>query len=232
MAHGCIVLLALALTACPGNPSTIKPEQHGKAPRLNRVFVASHGWHTGLIVPARPLNNLIPELADRFGSVNYYEIGWGDKEFYQAREITLRLALQAIFRSEGAVLHVVAVPIDPRVYFAGGQVLEICIAESELASLNAFLANSFARGSAGRVVALSRGLYRDSQFYAGKGRYSLLNTSNKWTAKALASAGLDISPAFMLTAGSLMSYLRSNPRPCDTAKQITPFSNIPQPRSE
>ncbi|MGJ0482963.1 MAG: TIGR02117 family protein [Methylomicrobium sp.] len=222
MTHGCIVLLALALTACPGKPSIVNPEPHGKAPRLIRVFVASHGWHTGLIVPARPLNNLIPELAGRFGAVDYYEIGWGDKEFYQAREITLRLALQAIFRSEGAVLHVVTVPIDPRVYFSGGQVLEICISESGLASLNAFLINSFARGSAGRIVALSSGLYRDSQFYAGEGRYSLLNTSNKWTAKALASAGLDISPAFMLTAGSIMRYIRSNPRPCDTAKQKSP----------
>lgn len=222
MIHGCIVLLALALTACPSKPSLVNPEQHENAPRLIRVFVASHGWHTGLIIPARPLNNLIPELADRFGPVDYYEMGWGDQAFYQARGITLRLALQAIFWSEGAVLHVVAVPLDPRAYFSEGQVLEICIAESELESLNAFLANSFARGPAGRIIALSRGLYRDSQFYAGKGRYSLLNTSNKWTAKALESAGLDISPALMLTAGSVMSYLQSNPRPCDTAKQKSP----------
>lgn len=217
MIPGCFVLLALALAACPGKPYVASPEPNEKSARLHRVFVASHGWHTGIIIPARPLNDLIPELERRFGSVDYYEIGWGDQGFYQAREATISLALQAIFKSEGAVLHVVAVPSDPRVYFSGSEVLETCISESGLASLKAFLADSFARGSSGRIVPLSKGIYKDSQFYAGEGRYHLLNTSNKWTAKALRSAGLDISPAFKLTAGSIMSYLKSNPRPCGRA---------------
>jgi uncharacterized protein (TIGR02117 family) len=215
----CIVLLALTLTACSGKPYAVTPEQHGKGARVNRVFVASHGWHTGLIVPARPLNDLIPELAGRFGAVDYYEMGWGDKDFYQAREITTGLTLRAIFWSAGAVVHVVSVPIDPHAYFSGSEVLEICISKAELASLNTFLAGSFAQGPSGRVSALSPGLYRESQFYAGEGRYSLLNTSNKWTAKALRSAGLDIMPAFRLTAGSIMSYLRANPRQCDRTQK-------------
>ncbi|MGJ0514511.1 MAG: TIGR02117 family protein [Methylomicrobium sp.] len=217
MTHGRIVLLALALMACSGKPYVVEAEHNENGARVNRVFVASHGWHTGLIIPARHLNDLIPELAERFGSVDYYELGWGDEGFYQAEDITIGLALQAIFWSEGAVIHVVAVPIDPRVYFSGSEVLEICISEAELTSLNIFLTNSFARRSTGQIVALSKGIYRDSQFYAGEGRYYLLNTSNKWTAKGLRSAGLDISPTFKLTAGSIISYLRSNPRQCDTA---------------
>ncbi|MGZ8188877.1 MAG: TIGR02117 family protein [Methylosarcina sp.] len=217
MIHGRVVLLALALAACSGKPYVVSPERNEQDVLLHRMFVASHGWHTGVIIPARHLNDLIPELAHRFGSVDYYEIGWGDQGFYQAREITISLALQAIFWSEGAVLHVVAVPADPRGYFSGSEVLEFCISESGLASLKAFLANSFARGSSGRIVAFSKGVYKDSQFYAGEGRYYLLNTSNKWTAKALRSAGLDISPAFKLTAGSIVSYLRSNPRQCGMA---------------
>lgn len=214
---GGIVLFALALIACSGKPYAVEPEQKGEAVSLNPLFVVSHGWHTGLIIPARHLNDVVPELEGRFGPVPYYEIGWGDKAFYQAREITTGLTLQAIFRSEGAVLHVVAIPGDPRDYFSGSEVLETCIPESGLSSLKTFLAGSFARDSAGRLIALSKGIYRDSQFYHGVGRYNLLNTSNKWTAKALRSAGMDISPAFRLTAGSVMSYLRSNRRPCATA---------------
>lgn len=217
LTQGCIVLLALALTACSGKPYVVEPEQNGEAVRLNRLFVASHGWHTGLIIPARHLNDVVPDLAGRFGPVDYYELGWGDKAFYQAQEITTGITLQAIFLSQGAVLHVVAVPGDPQAYFSGSEVLETCISESELASLKAFLANSFARGSAGQVVVLSKGIYSDSQFYGGEGRYYLLNTSNKWTAKALRSAGLDISPALMLTAGSVVNFLRSNQRQCDAA---------------
>jgi hypothetical protein len=35
-----------------------------------------------------------------------------------------------------------------------------------------------------------------------------MNTCNKWTAKGLKSAGMDISPTFKLTADSIMDYLK------------------------
>jgi uncharacterized protein (TIGR02117 family) len=215
--RNCIALFTLALIACSGKPYVVEPEERAESVRTHRLFVASHGWHTGIVVPARDLNEVVPELENRFGAVPYYEVGWGDKKFYQAREATTGLALQAIFRSEGVVLHVVGVPTDPRLFFAGNEVLETCISESGMKSLKAFLAGSFSRDSAGRLSPLSQGLYRDSQFYLGEGRYHLMNTSNKWTAKALRSAGMGISPAFKLTAGSVMSYLRSNPWPCEGA---------------
>ncbi|MBL1264808.1 TIGR02117 family protein [Methylomicrobium sp. RS1] len=215
--RNCIVLFALALIACSGKPYVVEPENNAAFFYPNRLFVASHGWHTGLIVPARNLNEVAPELEGRFGPVHYYEIGWGDKAFYQAREGTTGLALQAIFGSEGAVLHVVAIAGDPRDYFSGSEVLETCVSESGLKSLKAFLAGSFSRDSADRLIPLSRGIYRNSQFYLGEGRYHLMNTSNKWTAKALKSAGMGISPTFRLTAGSVMRYLESNRRPCGAA---------------
>jgi uncharacterized protein (TIGR02117 family) len=212
--RNCIVLFALALIACSGKPYVVEPENNTASIYPIRLFVVSHGWHTGIVVPARELNSVVPELESRFGVVPYYEIGWGDKMFYQAREGTTDLALQAIFRSEGAVLHVVAVPTDPRVFFSGSGVTGTCISVAGLKSLKAFLAGSFSRDAAGRLIPLSQGIYRGSQFYLGEGRYHLLNTSNKWTAKALRSAGMDILPAFKLTAGSIMRYLQSNRRPC------------------
>jgi uncharacterized protein (TIGR02117 family) len=215
--RNCIVLFAVALTACSGKPYVVEPANDAAPFYPKRLFVASHGWHTGIIVPARDLNQVVPELEGRFGPVAYYEVGWGDKKFYQAREGTISLALQAIFRSEGAVLHVVGVPVDPRVFFAGSEVVETCISASGMKSLKAFLSGSFSRDAAGRLIPLSRGIYRDSQFYLGEGRYNLLNTSNKWTAKALRSAGMAISPAFKLTAGSIMNYLRLHRRRCRAA---------------
>ena len=76
--------------------------------------MVSHGWHAGLIVPASELNQLVPELGLRFGNVPYYELGWGDKGFYQSQEITTGLTLQGMFWSEGAVMHLVAVPHAPK----------------------------------------------------------------------------------------------------------------------
>jgi uncharacterized protein (TIGR02117 family) len=213
----CIALFTLALIACSGKPYVVEPEERAGSVRSHRLFVVSHGWHTGIIVSARDLNDVVPELESRFGAVPYYEVGWGDKKFYQAREATTGLALQAIFRSEGAVLHVVAIPGHPQDYFFGSEVLETCVPDAGRISLKSFLSGSFTRDASGQAIALSKGIYRDSQFYLGEGRYNLFNTSNKWTAKALRSAGMDISPAFKLTAGSVMSYLRSNPWPCEGA---------------
>ena len=67
--------------------------------------------------------------------------------------------------------------------------------------------NSFFRNKKGGVVPLNKGIFENSQFYQGEGDYYLMNTCNKWTAKGLKSAGMDISPAFMLTAGSIMDYI-------------------------
>ena len=47
----------------------------------------------------------------------------------------------------------------------------------------------------------------DSHFYKGEGHYYLMNTCNNWTARGLKSAGLNISPTFKLTAGSIMGFL-------------------------
>ena len=58
------------------------------------------------------------------------------------------------------------------------------------------------------MIALGAGIYGDSQFYRGAGEYYLTNTCNKWTAKALQSAGMDISPGFKLTADSVMGYIK------------------------
>ncbi|MGF1760774.1 DUF2459 domain-containing protein, partial [Photobacterium sagamiensis] len=48
------------------------------------------------------------------------------------------------------------------------------------------------------------------QFYKGVGDYHLMNTCNQWTAKGLKSTGMDISPTFKLTAGSVMKYVAAN----------------------
>jgi uncharacterized protein (TIGR02117 family) len=119
-----------------------------------------------------------------------------------------------MFWSEGAVIHVVAVPDSALSYFAGEEIIDICLTNNELATLKTFLANSFQRDAAGHAISQSEGIYGNSQFYEGVGRYYLFNTCNKWTAKALRSAGLDIAPMLKLTSGSVMSYLSTHRKSC------------------
>lgn len=194
----------------------MEPQPEADAIRSHKVYVVSHGWHAGLVIPGREVNQVVSELVSRFGDVAFYELGWGDKGFYRSQAITAGLTLQAMFWSEGAVIHVVAVPDSPLNYFAGEDIIDTCLTNNELATLKTFLANSFQRDTAGHAISLSEGIYGNSQFYDGVGRYYFFNTCNKWTAKALRSAGLDIAPMLRLTSGSVMSYLSTYRKSCTT----------------
>ena len=209
------LVLLVVISACSGKPYVVKPDSEPpNAIRSHPLSVVSHGWHTGLIIPASDLNPIIPELTERFGEPPYYEIGWGDKGFYQAPEISIGLGFQAMFWSEGAIMHVVAVPDRPSEYFQQSELIPICLTDAQIAALITFISASFQRDAHGHIVPLQKGLYGNSQFYDAEGRYDLLNTCNKWTAKGLQSAGVDIFPALSLTSGSVMRTIRPLEQQC------------------
>jgi uncharacterized protein (TIGR02117 family) len=209
-----LLLMLFVISGCSAKPHVVQPDVGADSPRTSRLYVISHGWHVGVAIAAEELNPVIPELGERFDGAEYYEIGWGDKGFYQAEEITAGVTLQAIVWSPGAVVHVAALTVSPDRYFPVSSVVDTCLTAEETDALAQYLSNSFTRDSASNLVELNHGLYSDSQFYDGEGRYHLLNTSNKWAAKALKSAGMDISPMFKLTADSVMELVEENRNDC------------------
>ena len=201
--------IVTALTACATEPNAVVPPVQADATRPHRIFVIAHDWHTGIALPTDALADELPFLRARFKGAPYIEFGWGDKGFYQAAEITAGLTLQALFWSPGTVMHVVAVPRPPQEYFPYSKVIALCIGDAEMKTLKQFLQSSFRRDTNGNVQPLRNGIYGDSQFYAANGRFHLFNTCNKWTAKALQSGGVDISPTLKLTAASVTGHLQS-----------------------
>ena len=187
--------------------------------KINQPYAAyavSHGWHVGVVVPAERLNALLPELKKRFEktktlagvtqSPGFYEIGWGDRGFYEAKEITKLMAVQALFNSPGTVMHVVAVH-NPEKAFGRSHITKFCLTEAQLTNLESFIVNSFAKNTADNIISRRLGLYGDSQFYEGAGTYHFLNSCNTWAAKALRSAGFNISPTFKLFSRQVMNNI-------------------------
>lgn len=203
-----LLLLLVLLFGCSSKPYVINNQKPFTGLGSHEVFVVSHGWHTGFIVPARVIQMEIPKLKNRFSKSQFIEFGWGDRGFYQAQEITSGLTIRAIFWPTESVIHAVSVPYDPHKYFSTSEIEKIYLSSSELVSLLDFIVNSFYKDGKGEVVELKKGIYGDSQFYKGVGDYYLMNTCNKWTAKGLQSVGMSISPTFKLTAGSVMSYVK------------------------
>ncbi len=203
----CLLLLYI-LTACSSSPDIVLPVPDDTQPDEYTMYIVGHGWHTGIVIPALAIQNKLPQLKQRFPSAPFLEIGWGDQGFYQANEITSKLTLQAIFWPTESVVHVVAVPEEPYRYFSSSEVVKICLAKNRFDSLLQFLENSFYKTVDKNIDPTKHGIYGDSQFYTGEGDYYLMNTCNKWTAKALASSGFDIGTTFKLSSESVMGFLR------------------------
>lgn len=187
--------------------------------RQIRIHAVSRGWHTGLVVPSEGVGCAIPYLKARFVGATHYEIGWGDRDFYQAKKATPCLAFQALFASRGSVMHVVPIRDPLPDFLENCKVAETCLTASEYASLVRLISESFARSANGEIIAQARGKYEDSQFFQGRGAYSAFYTCNRWTATALQSAGLDLWPRITLTSGSVIRAVRRYAKACSTASK-------------
>ncbi len=203
--HGLLIAMLIAANMVLGLIKCFAEEIDNST--WNEVYVVNHGWHTGFVIPASGIHQLIPELKNRFGNAPYIEFGWGDNEFYQAEEISSGITLKAIFLPTASVVHAVAVAHKADKYFKRSEVKKFCLEDPEFKSLVKFISSSFYRDESGNILKLNHGIYGDSQFYKAKGDFHIFNTCNKWTAKGLESAGMKISTTFKLTAGSIMNYL-------------------------
>jgi len=196
----------LIASACSTKPHVLK-QTTISFPGSNVVYIVRQGLHTGFVVPATAIQSQLPQLYERFANTPYLEFGWGDKEYYQAEEITSGLTMRAVFLPTESVMQTVAIPERPDIHFTGNEVEALCLDSKQYSLLIGFIEHSFYQDNEGNIIKSENGTDGNNQFYKGEGHYYLMNTCNNWTARGLKSAGLDISPAFKLTAGSIMSYL-------------------------
>ena len=204
-----LILLSF-ISACSQRPDVVNSISDDMADVYDEIYIVNHGWHTGLIIPAKLIHSQIPELKKRFKSARFIEFGWGDKGFYQSKEITTGLVVKALFWPSRSVIHAVAIPVKAVKYFSNSHVEKICLNGNEYSKIIQFIKNSFYKNNNGQIIKLEKGIYGDSQFYKGIGDYYLMNTCNKWTAKGLKSAGMDISTFFKLSASSVMDAVVKN----------------------
>jgi uncharacterized protein (TIGR02117 family) len=173
------------------------------------VYVVTHGWHTGIVMRLEDVpQGAWPEHRD-FPGARYVEVGWGDRDFYQAPEPTSGLALTAAFRSRGSVLYVTALDAPPGGSSAPPDVLPIRLSLEEAGQLAAFIGRAHARDESGRAIPLPPGPWGPGRFYLATERYLLLRTCNTWTAKALQAAGCAMRPFLAFAAGAVMAQARA-----------------------
>jgi len=199
------LLLALFLAACAAE-SPSRPHPFADAART--LFVTSNGWHSSIVIYRADLPiGRVPETAD-FPGARFLEFGWGDAEYYPAKETTLGMTLSAALAPTPAVVHLAGYGRSPALRYPKDEVVALPIDETGLARLGKFVHGAFDRAGRSRVRASGPGLYPSSRFYPATGRFHLFNTCNTWTARALAAAGFPVDGAGTTTAGELMDQVR------------------------
>jgi uncharacterized protein (TIGR02117 family) len=170
------------------------------------IYVVSHGWHTGIVVrKADVAPGAWPETDD-FAQAEYLEVGWGDRDYYQARDPGFLDAVAAAFVPKPGVLHIVGFRGDVRRTFPASDIVALRISPQGLAQLVAQVRASYERDPSGQAIVLGPGLYGDSRFYGSAERFHLFHTCNVWTAAVLRAAGLPIGAS--LTAEGVMDGAR------------------------
>src|SRR5579883_160292 len=197
------LIVATVATARWGDAALYPPA--AGAPSV-RIMVVHNGYHAGIVLPRVAVAKLaggrgegaLIAVTTRFAAYGWLEIGWGEEEFYRhvptPGDVTLGLALRALFRPHNpSVLHVVGVS-DPRGQFVGSPMAELELSDAGFARLVAKVDATFARGADGRPQDLGPGLYGPSLFYRAVGHFHIGHVCTQWVADMLDAAGVPTAP--------------------------------------
>lgn len=177
---------------------------------LRSIHVVVHGWHAGVAIARADVNAADwPEVED-FPGADHIEAGWGDRDYYPAREFRLAYALRALFLPTPSVLHLVGIR-GPVACFPARDILELRVPRASVEHLVGYLARSHARDATGNGIVVAPGLYGGGRFYLSNESYHLFRTSNVWLARGLREAGVPVVPALAFSSTGLMAQLRELP---------------------
>ena len=184
---------------------------HPPLPRPDvTVYVTASGWHTGIALPVRRLNGPWRGLLRDFPGADYLLFGWGERDYYMAREPTAGDALRALFPGPAVLL---VTPLDgpPQQVLIGAKVYALGLTTAGFADLANYVWAGFDQAAKGSPRRIGNGLAPGSVFYAGTGTYSATDTCNTWIAKGLRSSGLPVTAAGVVFAHQVVEQVEGLP---------------------
>jgi len=180
-------------------------------PGGNKILVLNHGYHSGIAITRATLEKYAQTVGQGwlrdFPDADWFEVGWGDRGFYFSvptfADVTFTIGARALLWPSDSVLHVATGQGDAGQVFAASEQISFSLGEQDTRALIAALE----AGSGGKDY-LGRGLYLDSLFYPGSGKYHLFYTCNSWVADVLRQAKIGASPLFAQSTTGLFWELK------------------------
>jgi uncharacterized protein (TIGR02117 family) len=206
----CLMMAGLlAGTACSPAGNELFPKDEAKRPVP--VYLRSHGWHVGILLPVNEqFADVMPDgLHINSSTQHFAELGWGDRHYYMNPDPGLWSTLKAGVWPTASVLHVAGYGRRPRMQ--EDRAVRVMLSEAGYEALLQRAASYFELNEPGGTHAaeLAEGLYGDARFYGSHARYYFPKTSNRWVAALLEEAGAPINSFTTLSAGTLLRRSRS-----------------------
>jgi hypothetical protein len=195
---------ALSLLAgCAALPPVPAP-----APGDAVVAVIERGWHTDIGLPADRIGGRLAPLAEAWKGAGYLVFGFGDREYYMAREVTFGQTIEALFPGPGVIL-VTGLGTSPEAAFGTGNVVMLHVPQAGFDRIADFVAQALDERGDGTIRLLGDGPYPGSLFYASGDIYDAFDNCNGWTARALRRGGLPVDPDPVLFSDQVMDQART-----------------------
>ena len=172
------------------------------------IFLIAAGWHTEIVLAVHAVHDSLRAVTPDFPGAQYLSFGWGERNYYMAREPSVGDAMSALF-SGPAVLLVTPLYRPPRDSRANARVFELSLSTAGLDRLSNYLWAAFEKSGDGSPRRLVAGPEPGSVFYAATGTYSASYTCNTWTAEGLRVGGVPVTPAGVVFVDQLTDQLRS-----------------------
>ena len=119
-----ILSVLFFLVSCQHGPSGISKDVGIE------VMVSGNGWHTGIVIPQGALlKEELPFISKDLPDAGYYEIGWGDADYYQTIGPSFWMGLKGAFWPTDSVLHVTGLRHDPLEFFGSENLVKVKITE-------------------------------------------------------------------------------------------------------
>jgi uncharacterized protein (TIGR02117 family) len=189
----CILLLILCSACAHNEVAKINHEQ-----KIIPIYVVHYDWHTGLIIRTKDiLRKVIPEKQD-FANAKYLEIGWGQRDFYRAKDYGSGLAFRALFIDNASTMYVHGIYTTPEEEYRHSKLVRLKLTKHNFDAMMQKISASFARNGAMQAKSIPHPYKLDSLFYDANGEYGVGNTCNHWTAEMLHYGGVEIEESWLL----------------------------------
>lgn len=169
------------------------------------VWVERDQYHTAVLIPttdARQLPGVAERLAKDHQAQGYTRFGWGDRDYYGARQQSPKMAAKALLLPTRSVIEVSFHSGDT----APENSIAVELTGAELERLKRYIHRSFRMGQNGQPRFVRRNS-NERYYYVANGRYHLLNNCNHWTAEALRRAGMKINRRPLMLAKALVKQI-------------------------